>query len=862
MRRRALRLLVVAAAVAWPSVPRRRRCPRPSSGRSRWTRRDASRSASTATSTRRLARTSATCASWTSAAATSPTWSTGRSGSASRRRAPRSATGAGPPTGRPPRSSTSAGDSPSAGCELRLSGDNFRRRVAVEGSETGAAWATLVDEAWVFAVPGEEPSRYETVDLPENDFPRLRVVVHPAPDERGAARDRGRVGARRRPAPAAARNGSSRGGREAQDAKTRETWLTLDLGARHQPFHAIELDVGGRALLSRGPRRGPARPADAGGAVWWEEIGRGALYRLEHDGRRRECLRLEARGRERALRVRVRNLDDRPLQVRGVAVRVPVERLLFEAEPPRALSPHLRLVRSDGAFLRSRAHGGGPRRVGRSGPAGRLGPPRRLAAGRDDEPPLDGAPPVAPVGRPSRGRRGAGGPHLRGAPPRRLKPQRGRAALALSQRRSRGRCGRPAARTGTRARLAQPLPRGDRGEGLGAGVEQAASSATARARHGDDRGVADATGGTKERGHDGPRPGLDRLAQVVEGDPAVERRERLVDRGARPKRGPSLPPPPGAGPAARGPSAAPGWPARRAGRGPLSSARRPPADRPGGRARPPAAPRRTASVRGRAGARGELRVGGRGEPLQQRPERGRGQRRVEGPQRVQDGQRAGSPPPARRGAARPAGRGPRRAPRPAGGRAPARGAPAAGGGRGAGQDARQGPGRPRLGTAAQRLNRAPGHGLVLVPDEVEERGRGWRGPRAGPAPRGRPAGPPGPRWGERRAERLEDAGPEQGQARHGGIALGGAPAEARRPSSSCMRRERDGTIGIDEAPRVLFSRARRRRARPGEPGRRRAGGRPAHPALGQGAPGRGDGQATRTARWASCSGPRSPSTGA
>ena len=69
--------------------------------------------------------------------------------------------------------------------QLRLSGDNFRRRVAVEGGEVGAAWVTLVDEAWVFAIPGEEPARYETVDLPENDFPLVRVVAHPAPDEKG-----------------------------------------------------------------------------------------------------------------------------------------------------------------------------------------------------------------------------------------------------------------------------------------------------------------------------------------------------------------------------------------------------------------------------------------------------------------------------------------------------------------------------------------------------------------------------------------------------------------------------------------------------------------------------------------------------
>ena len=215
--------------------------------------------------------------------------------------------------------------------QLRLSGDNFRRRVAVSGGEDGADWVVLVDEAWVFAVPGNPPARYETVDLPENDFPLLRVVAHPAPDEKGrpAIEDAWVPGNGRPP------RGEDRlipRWSEAQDARARETWLTLDLGARHQPFHEVELDVTDERFFREARVEARRDPWTVGGAVWWEEIGRGALYRLDHGGRRRECLRLEARGRERALRLRVRNLDDRPLKLRGVSVLVPVERLLFEAE--------------------------------------------------------------------------------------------------------------------------------------------------------------------------------------------------------------------------------------------------------------------------------------------------------------------------------------------------------------------------------------------------------------------------------------------------------------------------------------------------------------------------------------------------
>jgi hypothetical protein len=266
--------------------------------------------------------------------------------------------------------------------QLRLSGDNFRRRVAVEGSDDGVAWTTLVDEAWVFAVPGPGPARYETVELPENDFPRLRVVVHPGPDEKG------RPGIEDALVPGDARPGE----REeplvprwsaAQDEKTRDTWITLDHGARHQPFLAVELDVADERFF-REVRVEARHEAEADSpAVGWDEIGRGAIYRLEHEGRRRECVRIEARGRGRSLRIRVRNRDDRPLRLRAVVVRVPVERLLFEASPPGRYrltygsagrgAPSYDLARTAGDVAT----------WGASARPTRLGPPRRLTAGEE-----------------------------------------------------------------------------------------------------------------------------------------------------------------------------------------------------------------------------------------------------------------------------------------------------------------------------------------------------------------------------------------------------------------------------------------------------------------------------------------------
>ena len=166
-----------------------------------------------------------------------------------------------------------------------------------------------------------------------------------------------------------------------EDAHARETILTLDLGARHQPFRAVQLDVSDPAFF-RGvtveARVDPA-PGEAGSrarALAWHYLGECAVYRYAEDGATRESLRLDVSGRERVLRLRIRNRDDRPLAIRGATVLVPVERLAFEARPgasyrlrygdPRVAPPSYDLARTAGdpALFAARAIGGGSARPG------------------------------------------------------------------------------------------------------------------------------------------------------------------------------------------------------------------------------------------------------------------------------------------------------------------------------------------------------------------------------------------------------------------------------------------------------------------------------------------------------------------
>jgi Protein of unknown function (DUF3999) len=247
---------------------------------------------------------------------------------------------------------------------LILSGDNFRRRVKVEGrSREDPRWATLTDFAFVFAVPLPSPARYETVPLPDNNFALLRVTVFNGPDDPPRieildASTRKAPHRRPREVPLGSRF------RRREDARDHETVLTLDLGARHQPFRGLSLDIADgtffRGVLVESrvepyPSAGVAPPAP----LAWTSVGETAIYRYDDQGERRESLRLDVSGRARVLRVRIRNRDDRPLTITGATTFVPVERLAFEARPgvqyrlrygdPSLSAPSYDLARTAGA---------------------------------------------------------------------------------------------------------------------------------------------------------------------------------------------------------------------------------------------------------------------------------------------------------------------------------------------------------------------------------------------------------------------------------------------------------------------------------------------------------------------------------
>jgi Protein of unknown function (DUF3999) len=215
--------------------------------------------------------------------------------------------------------------------ELSLSGDNFRRRVAVEASDDGEEWRLLVDDAWVFAVP-DPPTRYETVRFPENDQRYLRVTVHHGSEDP----DRIRIQAARvrQAAPEVPETVLRPRASVFQDAARRETQAVLDLGARNQPFSGVLLEVADsrffRKVVVEARREPLPGLRSAGEGLRWARLAEGSIHRSPEAGER---LRVDVRGRARVIRLRILNGDDAPLSISAARVAAPREGLVFEAAP-------------------------------------------------------------------------------------------------------------------------------------------------------------------------------------------------------------------------------------------------------------------------------------------------------------------------------------------------------------------------------------------------------------------------------------------------------------------------------------------------------------------------------------------------
>jgi hypothetical protein len=138
--------------------------------------------------------------------------------------------------------------------EIRTPGDDFRRKVMIEGSDDGEEWRTVLQSAFLFKVSGGGgQAGYEKNDahFPDNDQRYLRITVHNGQDdpERVEIED---IKAMRSvseppetlPVPVAGLD-------RAENEKEKATLITLDIQFRHLPLYDLTLDFGDANFFRR-----------------------------------------------------------------------------------------------------------------------------------------------------------------------------------------------------------------------------------------------------------------------------------------------------------------------------------------------------------------------------------------------------------------------------------------------------------------------------------------------------------------------------------------------------------------------------------------------------------------------------------
>jgi len=233
--------------------------------------------------------------------------------------------------------------------EVETSGSNFRRRVEVEGSNDNVVFYKVVEQAFVFAIGDRRDSRFNTIDLPSNDFRYLRISVWPMAGEQESPviaeakvfRIERRF-AERQPVEMIF-------GEHSEDDEKNISIYTYDLQYQNLPVTEIEMDVSdssfyryitveGRDAATREVeiRSEDNRHRFEQREVPWRAILSDTIYRyVTQDGQKKEklVLRIGSGGRVyRYLKITIKNYDDRPLTVNSASAKMIAKKMLFPSE--------------------------------------------------------------------------------------------------------------------------------------------------------------------------------------------------------------------------------------------------------------------------------------------------------------------------------------------------------------------------------------------------------------------------------------------------------------------------------------------------------------------------------------------------
>jgi hypothetical protein len=234
---------------------------------------------------------------------------------------------------------------------IDTSGDNFRRRVLVEGSADGQSWDILLEDGWLFHVPlPSQDYRVDELALPLNDFRYLRLTVFNMPDDPRRIEIRSVETARWEvPEVPLVYVDVKLASHTFRDEKERVSIHELDLGYRNVPVAALHARDAGKFyyraydLTGRnGEKETVRRPGESGWSTVereapWEPIAQGVLYRIQHEDKVSESSTIHVPyGAHRYLRLRIFEQDNPPLTLDTITVQRREASLVFEARPDEA----------------------------------------------------------------------------------------------------------------------------------------------------------------------------------------------------------------------------------------------------------------------------------------------------------------------------------------------------------------------------------------------------------------------------------------------------------------------------------------------------------------------------------------------
>jgi len=232
--------------------------------------------------------------------------------------------------------------------EIDVSGNNYRRRVSIEGSTDGTRWENIISEGLIFDVDlNGRAFAVNTIDFPPNDFRYLRLTVYHAPDDperitvRGVKAEQFERLSEKELVAVPVQEMT-----ETYDDEKSKSVYELDLGYRNvpvgevkiatsEPFYHRRYELCGRnALTEKIDRKTETGWDIIERDVPWRHVRRGFLYRVFDEDRPSEHSSIEGlSGAYRYLQLSIFEGDNPRLGIDGIDVLRREVSLVFDYKP-------------------------------------------------------------------------------------------------------------------------------------------------------------------------------------------------------------------------------------------------------------------------------------------------------------------------------------------------------------------------------------------------------------------------------------------------------------------------------------------------------------------------------------------------